>query len=122
MGSSSKHSQISFIFTSGISDNKTWIVAFERYGRQSLSGKPGRDCLLALNDIRDGIPKAIARGLDGNVLIVANMPFGPAPNLNALPLTSNGGKSGADLQIAAYDAVAGLGQSAKGRLDPYQHH
>jgi hypothetical protein len=83
---------------------------------RELNRIPGKDCVLVLNDIRDGIPKAIVSGLDGNVLIVANMPFGPAPSLNALPLTSNGGESGADLQIAAYHAVAGLGQSAKGRL------
>jgi hypothetical protein len=71
-----------------------------------------RDCVLALNDIRDGIPQAVASGLDGHVLVLANMPFGPAPSQDALPLTSNGGESGADLQIATYRAVADLVHAA----------
>jgi methylase of polypeptide subunit release factors len=76
----------------------------------------GEDCVLALNDIRDGIPKALGAGLDGHVLILANMPFGPAPSPEALPLTSNGGETGADLQIATYRAVADLVRSAEGRF------
>ena len=82
---------------------------------RALNGIPGRDCVLALNDIRDGIPQAVASGLDGHVLILANMPFGPAPSQDALPLTSNGGESGADLQIATYRAIADL---ARGSAQP----
>jgi hypothetical protein len=83
---------------------------------RTLNGIAGEDCVLALNDIRDGIPKAIISGLEGHVLILANMPFGPAPAPDALPLTSNGGESGADLQIAAYRAIDGFVRSVKGRF------
>ncbi len=75
-----------------------------------------QDCMFTLNDIRNGIPKVLARGLDGHALILANMPFGPAPSPDALPLTSNGGEAGADLQIATYAAVEDLIQSAQGRF------
>lgn len=83
---------------------------------RALNGIRAEDCVLALNDIRDGIPQAVARALDSHALILANMPFGPAPNPQALPLTSNGGESGADLQIATYAAVDRLIQSANGRF------
>jgi hypothetical protein len=83
---------------------------------RALNGIPGEDCVLALNDIRDGIPKAVGPDLEGHVLILANMPFGPAPSPDALPLTSNGGESGADLQIAAYRAIERFVRSAKGRF------
>lgn len=61
--------------------------------------------MAALNDIRDGLPPALARGMTGRTLFLANMPFGPAPGRTALPLTSNGGRSGADLQQATLEAV-----------------
>jgi hypothetical protein len=83
---------------------------------RALNRIPGKDCVLALNDIRDGIPKPVVLGLDGHVLILANMPFGPAPSADALPLTSNGGESGADLQIATYQAVAELARLAENRF------
>jgi hypothetical protein len=83
---------------------------------RALNRISGKDCVLALNDIRDGIPKAVVLGLDGHVLILANMPFGPAPSADALPLASNGGESGADLQIATYREVADLACSAGTRF------
>jgi hypothetical protein len=83
---------------------------------RALNGIPGEDCFLALNDIRDGIPKTVGPDLEGHVLVLANMPFGPAPSSDALPLTSNGGESGADLQIAAYRAIDRFVRSAKGRF------
>ena len=83
---------------------------------RALNAIPGTNCVLALNDIRDGIPQAFATGLHGDVLVLANMPFGPAPSVDALPLTSNGGESGADLQLATYRAVAGLTRSGLGRF------
>ena len=46
---------------------------------RALNGIPGQDCVLALNDIRAGIPRAVLPGRDEHVLILANMPFGPAP-------------------------------------------
>ena len=82
---------------------------------RALNGILGENCVLALNDIRDGIPKTLIPSLTKHALIFANMPFGPAPSPDALPLTSNGGESGADLQIAAYAALEGLIQLAKGR-------
>jgi hypothetical protein len=84
---------------------------------RTLNGIPGDECVLALNDIRHGIPKILGVGLEGqHVLILANMPFGPAPSPEALPLTSNGGTTGADLQIASYRAVADLVRSARSRF------
>ncbi len=83
---------------------------------RTLNGISGEDCVFALNDIHDGIPKAVGSNLEGRVLILANMPFGPAPSPDALPLTSNGGESGADLQIAAYRAIERFVQSANGRF------
>jgi hypothetical protein len=83
---------------------------------RALNGILGEDCVLTLNDIRDGIPKAVGPDLEGHVLVLANMPFGPAPSPEALPLTSNGGESGADLQIAAYRAIERFIRSAKGRF------
>jgi hypothetical protein len=83
---------------------------------RTLNGIPGEDCVLALNDIRDGIPKAVGPELEAHVLILANMPFGPAPSPDALPMTSNGGESGTDLQIAAYRAIERFVRSARGRF------
>jgi hypothetical protein len=83
---------------------------------RALNGILGEDCVLAFNDIRDGIPKAVCSDLEGHVLILANLPFGPAPSADALPLTSNGGESGGDLQIAAYRAIDRFVRSSKGRL------
>ncbi|WP_158931694.1 hypothetical protein [Acidisphaera sp. S103] len=83
---------------------------------RALNGILGEDCVLAINDIRDGIPKAVCSDLEGHVLILANLPFGPAPSADALPLTSNGGESGGDLQIAAYRAIDRFVRSSKGRL------
>ena len=81
-----------------------------------LNGIGGEDCALVLNDIRDGIPKAVGSELSGQVLVLANLPFGPAPSPTALPLTSNGGESGADLQVVAYRAIDDFIASAKGRF------
>jgi hypothetical protein len=83
---------------------------------RALNGILGENCVLALNDIRDGIPKAVGPDLRGHVLILANLPFGPAPSADALPLTSNGGESGIDLQIAAYRAIERFVRSANGRF------
>ena len=80
-----------------------------------LNGIGGKDCVLVLNDIRDGIPAVVGSELSGHVLVLANLPFGPAPSPTALPLTSNGGESGVDLQVAAYRAIEGFIESAKGR-------
>jgi hypothetical protein len=83
---------------------------------RALNGISGQDCILALNDIRAGIPGAVLPVRDERVLILANLPFGPAPRPDALPLTSNGGESGADLQLAAYRAIDNFVQVAKGRF------
>jgi hypothetical protein len=83
---------------------------------RALNGILGEDCVLAINDIRDGIPRSVCPDLEGHVLILANLPFGPAPSSDALPLTSNGGESGIDLQIAAYRAIDRFVRSSKGRF------
>lgn len=61
-----------------------------------------------LNDIRTGIPSALAAGSQKGVLVVANMPFGPAPSKTALPLTTNGGNNGLALQEATLAALQKL--------------
>ncbi|PIT00776.1 hypothetical protein TSA1_08320 [Bradyrhizobium nitroreducens] len=83
---------------------------------RSLNGIDAKRQGFGLNDICDGIPACIGNGLDGRVLILANMPFGLAPDRDALPLTSNGGPSGASLQIATFLAVRDLA-AAKPTLD-----
>jgi hypothetical protein len=83
---------------------------------RAMNGIDAKRQRFALNDIRDGIPSCIGDGLDGRVLILANMPFGLAPDRDALPLTSNGGPSGASLQIAAFLAIRDLA-AASPRLD-----
>jgi hypothetical protein len=83
---------------------------------RALNGIAATDCFLAINDIRDGIPTAVRPDLDGHVLVLANLPFGPAPSSDALPLTSNGGESGADLQMAAYRAIDRFARSSQGRF------
>ena len=60
----------------------------------------------ALNDIRHGIPSDIAAAMRGRILFLANMPFAPSPAKAALPLTSDGGHSGADLQLASFNSIA----------------
>ncbi len=42
------------------------------------------------------------------VLLVANMPFCPAPRRSDLPLTSYGGPAGMDLQVATFEALKRL--------------
>lgn len=96
-------------------DINTRALAFAIVNR-ALNGVPAGSCLLALNDIRNGIPETIGRGLRGNVLVLANMPFGPSPSRDALPLTSHGGESGIDLQIATYRAIADLAHGHADRI------
>jgi hypothetical protein len=72
---------------------------------QALNGLSHRKHITAMNDIRDGIPGALANAVNGPVLVVANMPFGIAPASADLPLTSNGGAMGMALQIATFKAL-----------------
>jgi hypothetical protein len=64
---------------------------------------------IGTNDVRRGLPDALIRGLDGQVLFVVNMPFAISPLLedggHALPLSTDGGEAGADLTIAALRAI-----------------
>ena len=61
-----------------------------------------------LNDIREGIGSLPVDEETCVVLLVANMPFGPAPRRSDLPLTSYGGPSGMDLQVATFEALKRL--------------
>lgn len=65
---------------------------------KTLNGLEQAQLEVVHNDIRYGLP-----GLEvpDEVLVVGNLPFGPAPNAQALPLTSNGGHGGLDLQLSA---------------------
>ena len=73
-----------------------------------LNGVPGASTVIALNDVRDGVPRGVARGLRGTVLVIANMPFGLSPGAGVLPLTSDGGDDGLVLQAAVLETLAAL--------------
>ncbi|RPH39441.1 MAG: hypothetical protein EHM87_24085 [Burkholderiales bacterium] len=73
-----------------------------------LNQVPSASTVIALNDVRDGVPRGVARGLRGTVLVLANMPFGLAPASGVLPLTSDGGEDGLMLQAAVLESLAAL--------------
>lgn len=71
-----------------------------------------RDSLRVLaNDVRDGVPVEVMKAGAANVLFLANMPFGPSAGRGVLPLTSDGGESGVDLQLATVDAIDGFARA-----------
>jgi hypothetical protein len=57
------------------------------------------------NDISDGIPKELSKLVTRNILFLTNMPFGIAPLANVLPLTSDGGITGATWSFKALEAI-----------------
>ncbi len=73
-----------------------------------LNQVPNASTVIALNDVRDGVPRGLVRGLRGTVLVIANMPFGLAPRSGVLPLTSDGGEDGLALQNAVLESLAAL--------------
>lgn len=75
---------------------------------RGLNRVPSTSTVIALNDVRDGVPRGVARGMRGTVLVIANMPFGLAPCEGVLPLTSDGGADGLALQSAVLEALAAL--------------
>jgi len=77
---------------------------------RALNVQDGRDLVFCSNDIRDGIPKLFDPGVGTKVLFVANMPFAPAPPRSEVPVTTNGGKSGIDLQLATFTAIRRFAQ------------
>ena len=68
-----------------------------------INGAERRVCIL--NDIRSGICNAVEVAENRKILIVGNLPFGLAPSRDALPLTSNGGERGVEMQRAAFSAI-----------------
>jgi hypothetical protein len=68
-----------------------------------------------LNDIRHGIC-SLPVDETCTVLVVANMPFGPAPRSGDLPLTSYGGQAGMDLQVATFQALKRLRRELPGQV------
>lgn len=75
-----------------------------------LNGLAPQRYLLMLNDIATGAPTAPALFARRGLLVVANMPFAPAP-AGTLPLTSFGGNDGLDLQRATFRALRQLRRS-----------
>jgi hypothetical protein len=73
-----------------------------------LNEVPNASTFIAQSDVRDGVPRALVRGLLGSVLVIANMPFGLAPRPGVLPLTSDGGEDGLALQDAVLESLAAL--------------
>lgn len=63
------------------------------------------------NDVRAGVPAAVRETHATRVLFLANMPFGPSAGRGVLPLTSDGGESGVDLQLATVDAIDGFARA-----------
>jgi hypothetical protein len=88
-------------------------IAFLAFNR-ALNGLPASRSLIALNDIRDGMPDGLAGTSARQILFLANMPFGPAPARGILPPTSDGGASGADLSVATMDAIAAFAERNAG--------
>lgn len=79
-------------------------LAFAEFNR--LLNEAGTGCRWGLNNIEDGIPAMPS----GSIVVVANMPFGPAPTSSSLPLTSNGGADGLRLQRATFEGLDRLAQ------------
>lgn len=71
-----------------------------------LNGLGGSQYVSILNNIQAGLPRALTQQADKGLLVVANMPFAPAPSRTSLPLTSGGGRTGLDLQAATFKALA----------------
>jgi hypothetical protein len=63
-------------------------------------------CLLS--DLREGLPVEMLRAATADVLVLANVPFAPASDAKSLPLTSNGGPSGLDLQEDVFKGLVSL--------------
>ena len=71
-----------------------------------------RNLLFAHNDIREGLPGALY-GLDGNILMMANISFGLSSPLGTLPNNVDGGESGENLQVATMHAFAEFANTAR---------
>jgi hypothetical protein len=69
--------------------------------------------LLSRNNIASGIPQHLDE-LDGTVLFLVNMPFALTPIERALPLSADGGLTGARWTFAALQAIYGFGQRNSG--------
>ncbi|VWX62093.1 conserved hypothetical protein [Burkholderiales bacterium 8X] len=61
--------------------------------------------LVRLNDIRSGLVLPAFESRPNSVLLLANLPFAPCPARGLMPLDSDGGPSGIDLQVAALRAL-----------------
>jgi hypothetical protein len=62
----------------------------------------------ATNDIRAGLPEELAAALEGNALVLANMPFALSVGQAPKQLAADGGRTGADLTFATLQAVTRL--------------
>lgn len=78
----------------------------------ALNGTP--DLSYQVNDITQGLPACVSQGLDARTLFVVNMPFALSPANRAedgvrfLPLSADGGTTGATLTLAFLRALYGL--------------
>ncbi len=79
-----------------------------------INGLSGAQFMPLLNDMRAGLPPGLK--LDGNVLFVSNVPFAPAPRVDALVLNSGGGPTGADLQKSSFAMVKEFQQRHQGEV------
>ena len=83
-----------------------------------LNGLSPRRYSKAPGDIRDGIAWCELTAFEGDLLVVANMPFGPSPRRGTLPSSSDGGEDGLSLQRATFRALERLfaGKNADARI------
>ena len=64
-----------------------------------------KNVFIKQNDIRDGIPEELNTLVTKNILFLTNMPFAIAPLPDVLPLTSDGGITGAKWTFKALEAI-----------------
>ena len=88
-------------------------LAYARINR-AMNAIPEYTLRIMANDIRKGVPAEVGETPASNVLFLANMPFGPSPSPGVLPLSSDGGETGLDLQVATLDAIGGFAETMGG--------
>ncbi len=64
-----------------------------------------KNTFVSVHDIQDGMPVADPKNIGGKVLFMINMPFALAPAERVLPLSADGGETGAKMTFKALEAL-----------------